>query len=165
MIEILSHSQLSGTPDRAHQLFSQRYHVFVKRLGWRVPTRGYYEFDRYDQDGTEYVLALDDTGELKGSCRLLPTTTPKVPGRVTPVTSSAGASADGICKTSRAWYQVLGRLSPRCMSLASNAAPLAVREPCSAQLLLPGIAKPSSSRGPVAVSTGGGPGSGSAGNV
>ncbi len=74
MIEIYSHAQFLDRPDRAHQLFSQRYEIFVQRLGWALPTRGYYEFDQFDDDSAVYILRLDDQGQLCGSCRVLPTT-------------------------------------------------------------------------------------------
>jgi N-acyl-L-homoserine lactone synthetase len=74
MIETYSHAQLADRPDRAHQLFSQRYEIFVRRLGWELPTRGFYEFDEFDHDGTAYILTLDEQNRLSGSCRMLPTT-------------------------------------------------------------------------------------------
>ena len=74
MIEVYSHAQLSERPDRAHQLFSQRYEIFVRRLGWDLPTRGFYEFDQFDHDGTSYILTLGENDALSGSCRMLPTT-------------------------------------------------------------------------------------------
>lgn len=73
MIEFLSHSQLCERPKRAHQIFSQRYEVFVRRLHWQVPSRGFYEFDQYDRDGAAYILSLDDRERLCGCCRVLPT--------------------------------------------------------------------------------------------
>lgn len=74
MIEIYSHAQLADRPDRAHQLFSQRYEIFVRRLGWDLTTRGFYEFDQFDRDGTDYILTFDEQNRLSGSCRMLPTT-------------------------------------------------------------------------------------------
>lgn len=74
MIEVYSHAQLAEKPDRAHQLFSQRYEIFVRRLGWTLPTRGFYEFDQFDHDGTDYILTFDERDVLSGSCRMLPTT-------------------------------------------------------------------------------------------
>jgi N-acyl-L-homoserine lactone synthetase len=74
MIETYSHAQLSERADRAHQLFTQRYEIFVRRLGWTLPTRGFYEFDQFDKDGTAYILTLDGQNRLSGSCRMLPTT-------------------------------------------------------------------------------------------
>ena len=74
MIETYTHAQLAENADRAHQLFTQRYEIFVRRLGWSLPTRGFYEFDQFDRDGTSYILTLDEEGRLSGSCRMLPTT-------------------------------------------------------------------------------------------
>ena len=62
---------------------------------------------------------------------LLPAITKGAPGNITPVTGGPPATA------SEAWYQMFGTDRPRCMSFATSAAPSAVRDPASAQLLLP----------------------------
>src|ERR1700734_1526423 len=64
---------------------------------------------------------------------LLPATSDGVPGNVTPTSSNPSAAAS----TRRDLYHVLGTRSPKCMSFAINAAPWAVLDPATAQLLLP----------------------------
>ena len=104
---------------------------------------------------------------------LLPTTMIGAPGRLTPTTSMAASASPSGATTSRARYQVLGTRMPRCMSLATMAAPWAVSAPATAQLLLPwgggsaasGARKPvRRSAGAVRTSTTSGPGIGGAGS-
>ncbi|CAJ6154944.1 Uncharacterised protein [Burkholderia pseudomallei] len=66
---------------------------------------------------------------------LLPTTTAGRPGSVTPTTRAAGPAPPPSLNIAR--YQMFGRPNDRCMSSPTIAAPLAVRLPASAQLLLP----------------------------
>src|ERR1700733_13797646 len=69
-------------------------------------------------------------------CPFDPATSSGVPGRVTPFRSSAAVvPSAGSCR--RAWYHTGGTRSPRCISFAMSAAPLVVRLPATAPLLLP----------------------------
>ena len=67
--------------------------------------------------------------------RLCPTTTPGVPGRVTPVASRPGASR---C----AMYQMPGSPNSRCISFESSGLPEAVRLPAMAHAFDPGCVSP-----------------------
>lgn len=59
---------------RMHKL---RHRVFVDSLGWRQLSKpNSLERDRYDGPDATYLLAVDDTGGVRGSLRLLPTTRP-----------------------------------------------------------------------------------------
>lgn len=53
-----------------------RHRVFVQRLGWKLPCAGEKEYDQFDRDDTVYVVAQDEAGEVTGTARLLPTTSP-----------------------------------------------------------------------------------------
>lgn len=68
--------------DYAHlldQMFRLRARVFHDRLGWDVQVADGKERDRYDDAGPVYIIyADDDTQDVKGSLRLLPTTGPTV---------------------------------------------------------------------------------------
>jgi acyl homoserine lactone synthase len=68
--------------DYAHlldQMFRLRARVFHDRLGWDVEVADGKERDRYDDAGPVYIVyADDDTQDVKGSLRLLPTTGPTV---------------------------------------------------------------------------------------
>ena len=68
---------------------------------------------------------------------LLPATTIGAPGRVTPMRRCSSPQPSCPGQTSMARYHVLGIAIPRCMSLATIALPWPVREPATAQLLLP----------------------------
>ena len=58
-------------------MFRLRARVFHDRLRWDVRVKDGMERDRYDDEAPVYILHTDDeTGELIGSLRLLPTTGP-----------------------------------------------------------------------------------------
>lgn len=54
-------------------------------LGWQLEGRGDgMELDQFDRPDTAYVIARDESGEVIGSARLLPTTGPYLLGEVFP---------------------------------------------------------------------------------
>lgn len=56
-------------------LAQYRYQIFVKKLGWRLPTTDdLFERDQYDRADTVHVIATDEAGSICGCARLLPTT-------------------------------------------------------------------------------------------
>jgi N-acyl-L-homoserine lactone synthetase len=61
------------------QMFQLRARVFRDRLKWDVHVEDGRERDRYDDEGPVYLIYADEeTAELKGCLRLLPTTGPTV---------------------------------------------------------------------------------------
>lgn len=56
--------------------FHYRYKVFVERLGWELNTPIGHEADQFDHEGTVYVIARDEFGDVAGCSRLLPTSSP-----------------------------------------------------------------------------------------
>lgn len=55
------------------RLGAYRHSVFVEDLGWQLPCQEGDERDQFDRLDTVYVVAEDDSGELCGCARLLPT--------------------------------------------------------------------------------------------
>lgn len=55
-------------------ILSLRYQVFKKRLQWDLKSENDLESDQYDNDSAEYIYACDDTRNVNGCWRLLPTT-------------------------------------------------------------------------------------------
>ena len=53
-----------------------RHRVFVEELGWQLDARDGAETDRFDRPDTVHVMVEDESGELAGCARLLPTTQP-----------------------------------------------------------------------------------------
>jgi N-acyl-L-homoserine lactone synthetase len=73
------------TPDLMVGLARFRYQVFVEMLGWQLQTPGDgLELDQFDRPDTVYVIARDESGDVAGSARLLPTTRPYLLGDVFP---------------------------------------------------------------------------------
>lgn len=68
------------------EMFSLRARVFRDRLQWDVEVHDGKEVDRFDSDDPLYILSVnEDTGQLEGSVRLLPTTGPNMLRDVFPI--------------------------------------------------------------------------------
>jgi len=60
-------------------MFRNRAEVFFDRLNWNVVVRNGYERDRFDDEYPLYLISLDqDSGNYRGSVRLLPTIGPNM---------------------------------------------------------------------------------------
>jgi len=74
-MKILKVGDREGNPRLFEQMFRGRTKVFHERLRWPVQVQDGLEIDYYDRElEPVYILDLDDTGQLRGSLRLLPTT-------------------------------------------------------------------------------------------
>jgi N-acyl-L-homoserine lactone synthetase len=66
-------------PNLFDQMFRMRAAVFSDRLGWDVTVVDGKEIDRFDAEDPLYLLCVDEqSGQLKGAVRLLPTTGPNM---------------------------------------------------------------------------------------
>jgi N-acyl-L-homoserine lactone synthetase len=75
MIKILTGRDNVECRDLFDQMFRGRALIFHDRLRWNVTVREGMEIDRYDEEADPiYIVSVDDTGQLTGSLRLLPTT-------------------------------------------------------------------------------------------
>lgn len=85
---VLDWSNLHRHGDLWWRLLSHRHDVFVKDLGWEIPTANRsdfathgssnpssVEFDQYDGPMATYLVVLDDDGEIAASARLVRTDT------------------------------------------------------------------------------------------
>ncbi|MDB5787685.1 acyl-homoserine-lactone synthase [Caballeronia mineralivorans] len=76
-MQILVHMGGDLPADVAVGLARYRYEIFVKQLGWELPSQeNSGERDQYDRSDTAYVVARDDFNAICGCARLLPTTRP-----------------------------------------------------------------------------------------
>lgn len=67
-------------------MYRMRTTVFSDRLGWDVRVVNGREIDRFDNEDPLYLLSINEqTGDLQGSVRLLPTTGPNMLRDVFPV--------------------------------------------------------------------------------
>ena len=61
----------------ANEMFRLRARQFRDRLGWKVNVQAGWEVDEYDDMNPLYLVSLDEqSGEVRGSLRFLPTTGP-----------------------------------------------------------------------------------------
>jgi len=84
-VDIFAGTSGGLAPEIMFGLARFRHQVFVQRLGWQLEERGDgLELDQFDRPDTVYVVARDESGEVAGSARLLPTTKPYLLGEVFP---------------------------------------------------------------------------------
>jgi N-acyl-L-homoserine lactone synthetase len=76
MIQLItpaSYGELSDTLVEMHRL---RHRVFKLRMAWEVHTSGDMEIDEFDALHPDYLVQVDENGQVQGSVRLLPTLGP-----------------------------------------------------------------------------------------
>ena len=79
-------------PELIDQMFRMRAEVFSGRLGWDVSVENGREIDGFDAEDPLYLLSLDEqSGQLRGAVRLLPTTGPNMLRDVFSVLMPGGA--------------------------------------------------------------------------
>lgn len=76
MINLITKQNAGIHGDLLSRMFRQRYRVFKEKLGWDVEHVNGEERDEFDRPDTAYLIATDDSGQIEGSWRLLPTTRP-----------------------------------------------------------------------------------------
>lgn len=77
MIVAIEETNAHQYPTLLDEMFRLRARIFHDRLGWDVTVVDGKERDKYDEEAPVYIIyADDDTGRIKGSLRLLPTTGP-----------------------------------------------------------------------------------------
>lgn len=83
-MEILAGRPRHLAPQLLADVGRYRYKVFVETLGWDLVTEHGLEKDQFDHDDTLYLAARDESGNVVGVARLLPTTSPYLLGDVFP---------------------------------------------------------------------------------
>jgi N-acyl-L-homoserine lactone synthetase len=76
MIEVIEKVDYPAKTLLLESMFRQRARIFGEELGWDVTVVNGLERDEYDDLDPVYLVDLDDSGNLIGSLRLLPTTGP-----------------------------------------------------------------------------------------
>jgi len=72
MIVILKGTQRSQQAGYFERMFRLRHQVFIKELGWPLPSSNGREIDQYDVDEAVYFLDVTDDGIMQASVRLVP---------------------------------------------------------------------------------------------
>lgn len=67
-----------------YRLAKYRHAVFIRKLGWPLPSDDELESDSFDHADTLYVVAHDRGGAVSGCARLLPTNAPYLLGEIFP---------------------------------------------------------------------------------
>lgn len=75
MTIMIKKSDFLAIPSEEYKgILSLRYQVFKQRLEWDLVVENNLESDEYDNSNAEYIYACDDTENVSGCWRLLPTT-------------------------------------------------------------------------------------------
>ncbi|MEQ9144455.1 MAG: acyl-homoserine-lactone synthase [Parvibaculaceae bacterium] len=64
--------------DQLDQMFRLRKKIFVDEKGWDMPVRDGWEIDQFDTDDADYVLFIDDGGNVKVGLRYMPYCVPNM---------------------------------------------------------------------------------------
>lgn len=79
MIVCINGNERDRYQDLVTEMYRQRARVFSERMKWDVLVRDGMEYDVFDEENPLYLLSVDqETGRLRGSLRLLPTTGPNM---------------------------------------------------------------------------------------
>lgn len=85
MMEAYSGLDEARFPEIFHQMYRQRYDIYVKRRKWQgLQPIGELEKDQFDTADATYLLALDDDEHVLAGLRLLKTTKPHIFGDLFP---------------------------------------------------------------------------------
>ena len=77
-IKVIEAQLASFFPREIDAMFRHRKETFVDRLGWVVAGQDGRERDVFDDANPLYLVSVDEQGDYRGSCRLLPTTGPNM---------------------------------------------------------------------------------------
>lgn len=95
MIILVNGSDQSSQSYLTSQMFRIRAKVFHERLGWDVNVENGMERDRFDEVNPLYLISVDEeSGRVRGSLRLLPTTGPNMLRDVFPVLLPEGETVE-----------------------------------------------------------------------
>jgi acyl-homoserine lactone synthase len=72
MIVFLKGSQRREQSRYFERMFRLRHQVFIKELGWPLPSANGREIDQYDVDDAVYLLDVTNDDIIQGSVRLMP---------------------------------------------------------------------------------------------
>jgi len=72
MIIVLNGRQRREQSQYFERMFRLRHQVFIKGMGWSLPSVNGQEIDEYDGEDATYLLDITDDDIIQGSVRLLP---------------------------------------------------------------------------------------------
>lgn len=109
MIHVVGSHNVHEYEQHMSELWQQRYSVFVEKMGWDLDCPEGLEKDQFDDEGTVYLLNIDEKNRLRGAMRLLPTTRSHLMTEAFP-----HLCADGVPKGEDIWevsriYSLTGR--------------------------------------------------------
>ncbi|MBO6785793.1 MAG: GNAT family N-acetyltransferase [Rhodospirillales bacterium] len=76
MIDLITSQNASHYGHLLREMFRLRHRIFKEQLGWSVECNNGEERDQFDRPDTAYLIVSDETQNVIGAWRLLPTTRP-----------------------------------------------------------------------------------------
>ena len=103
-----------------------RHRVFVEKLGWQLQCEEGVEYDQFDRADTQYVVAQDNSQQIIGTARLLPTLHPYLLGDVFPqlMNGLPVPDSEDVWELSR--FAALDFNAPATSAMAQFSSPIAV---------------------------------------
>ena len=102
MLHVITRENRHLYTQRLEEMFRLRYRIFVEEQKWDLPCSYPYEMDEFDTEDAIYFIYIDETDEIQGSMRLLPTTGPHLMTDVFPeMCSGIPPSSVNIFESSR----------------------------------------------------------------
>lgn len=102
MLHVITRENRHLYTQRLKEMFRLRYRIFVEEQKWSLPCTYPYEMDQFDTEDAVYFIYIDESDEIQGSMRLLPTTKPHLMTDVFPeLCSGPPPSSDDIYESSR----------------------------------------------------------------
>lgn len=106
MIHLIDYENKVYYENILQQMFENRRQVFIDKLDWNLNVTNGREIDEFDTDDTIYLVVVDeDTGKIRSSLRLNPTSKPHLMSEVFPHLCEKGVPVgDDIWEISRYCY-------------------------------------------------------------
>ncbi len=78
MITVINGADRARWLPTLDSMFELRHEVFIKRLGWPLPSQSGREIDQFDHDDAHYLVLPNADGDVVASCRMTPTSRPNL---------------------------------------------------------------------------------------
>lgn len=83
-MDIITGNSANLSRNLYNRVANYRHKIFIERLGWELNTKNNEELDQFDRPDTIYIIAQDQSEQIQGCARLLPTDKPYLLGEVFP---------------------------------------------------------------------------------
>jgi acyl-homoserine lactone synthase len=113
MILVLEGTQRRQLRDYFDRMFSLRHQIFVKGMGWNLPSTNGREMDEYDVNEAIYIIDINEADEIQGCVRITPSETCSLVADYFPhlIENGTPARSPAVYEATRYIFRPLCRLS------------------------------------------------------